>query len=218
MGDHDGHRDRLRKRYIEQGADGFEDHQLLELLLFYAVPRKDTNVLAHKLISAFGSFDAVLEADMDDLTEVPGVGEGTAALLKLVLDVNRRYLRCKGSKGKYLRSSADIVEYFRGIFYAAQGEKMYMVCLDGDNRIISCSCISDGSPDTVSVDMRKILGTVVKSRATAVVLAHNHVGREPVPSVADRASTLTVRRVLNEVGVTLLDHVIIAGEDYRFID
>ena len=218
MGVHDGHRERLKKRFSEHGLDSFTDHEALELLMFYSVSRRDTNETAHRLVKHFGSLKKALEADMFELTDIDGVGENTALLIKLVYEMGKRCMKPAAEEEHILRNSADIIIFLRALYAGETRERMHLTCLNGDNKVISCNVIADGSPDTVGVEMQRLLRVAAKTRAVSAVLSHNHVGRSCRPSAADKSSTLTVRRVLDEVGVTLLEHVIISEDDFAFLD
>lgn len=142
MGEHDGHRDRLRKRFLEQGMDVLQDDQVLELLLFYALPRRDTNDLARKLLKHFGSIAAVLEAPLQELKTVGGIGESAAVLLHLITPLARRYLLSRVSPGVVLTSTQACGEYLLPYFFGATEELVYLLCLDGRCRVLACRLCS----------------------------------------------------------------------------
>ena len=144
MGLHDGHRQRSKRRYLTLGAEGMEDHQLLELLLFYAIPRQDTNETAHRLIQRFGSLQGVLHAAPEELTSVEGVGENAAVLVRLVGDMALR-ARCSSLPQKVLNSPDRTGAYFMELLAGEKKEMLYQVCLDAKGKLLTCRCISKGS-------------------------------------------------------------------------
>ena len=213
MGIHDGHRDRMRKRFIQHGLDNFDDHNVLELLLFYALPRRDLNPLAHELLERFGSLSGVFEASMTELLAVPGLGEHAAVLLKLVPQVSRRYMMDKND-GDILDSSAKAGDFFVPRFLYEKDEVVYLACLDAKCKLISCREISRGVVNSAEVSVRRIVELALNQNASSVVIAHNHVGGLAIPSREDEVSTGHIKRALELVGITLADHVIVCGEDY----
>ena len=144
MGLHDGHRQRCKQRFLRAGAEGFDDHQLLELLLFYAIPRQDTNETAHRLIQRFGSLQGVLHAAPEELTSVEGVGENAAVLVRLVGDMALR-ARCSSLPQKVLNSPDRTGAYFMELLAGEKKEMLYQVCLDAKGKLLTCRCISKGS-------------------------------------------------------------------------
>ena len=215
-GVHDGRRERLRARFLSQGLEAFADHEVIELLLTYAIPRRDVNDLAHRLLDSFGSLHALLEATGPELMEVSGVGERTAALLRLVLDLNRRYLidRERAEEPARLGSAAAGGRLFVPYFYGVRVERVYAAFLDDDLRLLSCRLLFEGGINQASVNLRKLVETALRERATGVILAHNHPAGQAIPSVEDRECTLAIGAALNTVQIRLLDHFIISGRDY----
>lgn len=211
----EGHRDRMKQRFLDHGLDNFNDHNVLELLLFFAIPRRDTNALAHELMDRFGSLAGVFEAEPEALMTVPGVGEKAATLLHLVPEAARRYLMDKSETGTVLASSAAVGAYFIPRFINSWTEQVYMACLDAKLKVIHCSCLNAGSSAvSARVDVRTVVQTAILKNATAVVLAHNHTSGIAIPSPEDEYVTRQVEQALSLVGVTLLDHIIVAGDDF----
>lgn len=213
---HGGHRERLRKRYQTQGLDGFEDHNVLELLLCHAIPRKDVNGLAHQLIRRFGSLSAVFDAEPEELMSVDGVGERAASLIKLVIDLNRRYLIDKGqrSKGITLNETKEAGEFFLPYFYGVKEERVYVAFLDDAFRLIACRKLFEGGINYAPMSIRKLVEAAISLRATNLVIAHNHPAGQALPSVEDRDTTAALAQALQAVELRLLDHIIVAGEEY----
>ncbi len=214
MNVHQGHRQRLRDRFLRQGLDGFAEHNALELLLFYALPRKDTNELAHRLLDAFGTLDAVFSAPAESLMKVKGVGENTAALIRLVPELSRRCSIVRDGDCKALPDSTAAGRYLLPRFMNCRDEVMYMVCLDAKLAILDCREINRGDTVSVDVNVRRIVQMALEKSATYVVLAHNHTSGLALPSKEDVAATLRVRQILAQVGVTLSDHIVVAGDDF----
>ncbi len=215
-GVHDGHRERMKKRYLEQGLEGFSDDEALELLLYYAIGRLDVNPLAHRLLDRFGSFRAVLDADPAELEEVEGVGGNTALLLHLVKDLNRRYLLdIQAARRKPKLDTAEASgRFFLPYFYGLKEERIYAALLDDKLQLISCRQVAEGSISAAQVSVRKLVELAIREKATGILLAHNHPAGQAVPSLEDREATLRIHAALAAVQIRLLDHIIVAGEDY----
>lgn len=214
-GIHGGHRDRMRQRYLRHGLDALDDHEALELLLYYAIPQADVNPLAHALIERFGSFRAVLDAPVAELTAVPGIGERTALLLHLVKDLNRRYLMdAAREKQPFLTKTDEAGEYLLPLFYGLTEERVYVAFLDDRFRLLSCRQLFEGGINYAPVSIRRIVEEAIRERATGVILAHNHPAGQAIPSVEDREVTMKIRQALAAVQIGLMDHLIIAGEEY----
>ena len=213
MGLHDGHRQRRREQFLQQGLDGLAPHEVLELLLFYAIPRKDTNELAHRLIRRFGSLSAVLEAPIEELRQIEGMGENAAAFLKLVPAVNH-YARQNRCPDRIVSSVEEAGAYFQKLLSGREQELLYQMCLDGKGKVLSCHCISRGSTEAAAVSTRQVVSDALRAGASAVLLAHNHPSGIALPSEQDAAVTQLIRQALQSVDVTLIDHLIVADEDY----
>lgn len=214
MGAHDGHRKRMKDRFLREGLGGFDDHNVLELLLFYALPRKDTNLIAHRLMETFGSLDAVFEAPPEALVQVAGMGENAATLLHLVPEAARRYLIAKEARGDVLASAEEAGRYLIPRFINCREETVYLICLDAKLKVLDCRRIGAGGPTAAPISIRQIVETALMKNATAVILAHNHTSGIALPSPEDKAATLQVRDALALVGITLADHIVVAGEDF----
>lgn len=210
-GEHAKHRERMRKRFLEHGLDNFADHEVLELLLFYAVPRGDVNPLAHRLLDEFGSLANVLEAETPDLCRVEGMGEKTAAFLHLLPPMFRRYQTSK-IQGTIYDSTDKIAEYLVKYYIGRPREQLSAVLLDNQCRLIRICDIAEGSATAVKINMRKLLQCVLQYNAADVVLAHNHPRGLCNPSRADIVQTSTIWEMLKNIDVRLVDHIIIAEE------
>ncbi len=213
---HEGHRERLRQRFLNEGLDGFQDHNVLELLLFYSIPMKDTNKEAHALIDTFGSLSAVFDADYEALCEVNGIGERTASLIKLVPSLFNKYETDKLNHSEVILNSSELAAkyaapYFKGI----TEEKLYVMCLDSKCKLLSICLVSDGTVDESRVNTRKIIELAYKNKASNVILVHNHPSGVTAPSNSDINTTIGMVDLLEDVGLRLNDHIIIGhGDDF----
>ena len=214
MGIHDGHRERLKNRYLEQGLDGFNELNTLELLLFYAIPRQDTNILAHNLLEHFGSLEAVFEATVPQLMEVEGIGKNAATLISLVPQINKRCAVAGTRDIKWIRSTSDAGKYLVPRLMHERDEKAILICLDSHNRIITTTELGKGVVNEVDLNIRKVVETALKNRASSVILAHNHPDGIALPSYEDELVTRQVASALKLVNIKLKDHIIVGGDDY----
>lgn len=212
MGIHDGHRERLRQRFLECGFNGVSDHNILEMILIYAIPRRDTNDLAHVLIDRFGTLAGVLEADMDDLKSVKGLGDNAVILLKMFTQVNKRYLEEKSNYNRQLIDGVKTVaDYFAAKFLYETNESVYALFLDNKNGVIDCRLISSGIVNATDICIRQLAETSLRCGASSIILAHNHPDGNIKPSNEDIQSTGSIKKALGLVGVTLLDHVVVGN-------
>ena len=211
---HLGHREKLRQRFIrENGLDHFEDHQILELLLFYANPRGDTNPIAHALLEQFGSLKGVLEARPEMLMTVTGVKETAATLISMVVPLTRVWNRCAMAEPERIGNSREAEKYCLSILAGHRSERFYVVSLNAKCQVLGRRMISEGSLSEVSAYPRIVMETALNYNAHSVLLCHNHPGGTCAPSPEDIASTLQLQRLLNGVGILLLDHIIVANEN-----
>ena len=213
MGVHDGHRKRLKTQFLIHGED-FHDHQLLELLLCYAIPQGDVNGLAHALLDQFGSLAGVFDALPPSLTRVDGVGEHTAVLLKLIPKLAGRYSTIRSSPGDILASSRAARDYLLPYFQTGpRNEMVYLVCMDAKYKVLGCHKLGEGTVNAADITPRRVVELALAHNASAVLLAHNHVSGLALPSNAHLLTTETLARVLREVGVELADHLIFTEDD-----
>lgn len=212
MSIHSGHRERMKQRFRETGFQGFNDINALELLLFYAIPRQDTNPIAHALIKRFGSFHGVIDAPYEDLLKVPGVGENTATFIKMIPAVCKRYIQGKQKRKKAYVSMEQLEDFVVPLFSFEMEETLYMICMDSGNRITYCEAIGQGGMDYIAIDPRKILEIALDRRAVKVVLAHNHPSGIAAPSVSDVNLTKSIQDCLSLFNIELLDHFVVAEE------
>ena len=208
-----GHRNRVRERYLNTGLDTFQDYEALELLLFYAIPRKDTKCTAKNLISRFGSLPAVLDATLEELTEA-GLSPNAAILLKLVPDMNRYYAVKTDGAGQKVHSTSDAGRILCAMFRHEQTESVRLLCLNAGGKVLKLALLNEGDINAVHFSVRKIVETALSAKAVSVILAHNHPGGTLTPSREDLDATNSAKAALSTVGIQLLDHLIISGDSY----
>lgn len=214
MGIHDGHRDRMKNRFLRHGLGGFDDVTALELLLFYAMPRQDTNPLAHRLLQVFGSFSAVLDASEQELLEVEGVGENAAALLRLIPAAAQRYLMDKHPGDELMDTPSAAALYFVPRFLGETREVVYALLLNARQQPIACRELSRGVVNAAEIHARKLCEMCLALQASSVILAHNHLSGIAMPSAEDEITTEKIRNALAMLGVELSDHLVVAGAEY----
>ena len=211
---HAGHRSRMRKRFLNHGLDSFDDHTVLEFLLFYAQPRKDTNPIAHQLLNRFGSLEAVFEAKEEELRQISGLGENAIVLLKLIPQISRRYMMEKYSNDNILDRTESAGEYFKPRFMYERTEVVYIACLDTKCRVICCKEVGRGVVNYAEVSIRRIVEIALSNNAAGVIVAHNHTSGIAIPSEEDKLSTNQIKRALRLVGIELIDHIVVGGDDF----
>ncbi len=212
---HAGHRERLRNSIIHGNLSTFEDYQLLEFLLTYTIPRKDTNVLAHKLINQFGSLPNVLDSEPEYLMNVDGIGKNSAVFLSLLPRILEEYSARKIKKKSFLQNTLKTVNYCIDLLKDKVLEEIYVIMLDDSFKVINHSKIATGTTNRAYASTRRISELALKYNAHFMVLAHNHPQGEPKPSDMDDIFTKTVvmSLALNEIEVT--DHIIV-GKDSSY--
>ncbi len=211
---HEGHRKRLKERFIKNGLEGFEDHNILELLLFYSVPRSDTNEIGHKLLKRFGSLSNVFDAPFEELCKVDGVGAHSATLIKLMPELCNLYNVDKTEKVKVVSSTNSAGEYFVPRFIGKINEEVHIMLLDDKKKVIKSEVISKGTVNASAVSIRNIVSSVVNSNATGVILAHNHPGGIALPSSKDILTTKRIYHALKLMDIELCDHIVVADGDF----
>ncbi|KPL50990.1 RadC family protein [Prosthecomicrobium hirschii] len=209
-----GHRERLKARFRESGADGMPDYELLELLLFRSIPRRDVKGLAKTLVARFGSFAEVLAAPVDRLTEVPGIGEAVAADLKLVQAAAQRLVRGEVFKKPILSSWSQVIDYCRTAMAFEAREQFRILFLDKKNGLIADEVQQVGTVDHTPVYPREIIKRALELSATAVVLVHNHPSGDPTPSQADITMTRQIIDVAKPLGILVHDHIIVGRDGH----
>ncbi len=211
---HEGHRARVKEKCRKHGLESFTDVEALELLLYFAIPRADTNELAHALLKQFRDFRGVLEADLHALQSVPGIGENAATLLRLVTDLNCRYQRASSARGIQIRSSGDAGAFLLPYFAYCNEERALLLCMDPAGRVIDCHILSDGTAAAVQMSARTVADIVLRDKAARVILAHNHVSGIALPSGTDVETTAGIFRLLRMLGAELIDHIVFSEGDF----
>ena len=209
---HKGHRERLRKKFIEEGIDALNDHQVLEYILFYAIPYRDTNPLAHKLINEYGSLSAVFDAK-PQILKAAGYSDNVIGLIKLIPEISRRYHIDKTQNRSKIVETNRLCEYFEPRFIGRTNEVLYLLLLDSKSKEVFSGIISQGTVKESDVPIRKIIQLAMTYDATAAVIAHNHPGGMALPSLDDIRTTKSVTKALDVVGIELIDHIIVSDDD-----
>lgn len=211
---HASHRARLKNRFCHQGLEHFEDHNVLELLLFYAIPQRDTNPLAHRLMERYGSLSAVFDAPTEDLMQVEGVGEHTALLIKLIPSLARRYCESRFALKGELPEYERVGEYLVAHFLGQEKESVYALFYSSTMEFLEGVELFSGGLNSAAFSVRELAEHAILKKASYVILAHNHPGGVPIASAADLDVTRQVRGFLQSMEVLLLDHFIVADGKY----
>lgn len=205
---HKGHRQRVREKYEKSGSESFKDHELLELVLFHAIPYRDTNPIAHRLLDTFGSLGGVFSAKIDALCAVEGVTRNAAILLKTYPDIWRAVCMSRSRDIMFLRSINEAGRLLGSYFTEKTEERSVMLCLDSSLRVLNVSVLYEGSFNSVQISVKKVAETALSNNATAVIIAHNHPAGIAVPSSADRLTTDHIFETLKGLDILLLDHLV----------
>lgn len=207
-----GHRERLRERFLDAGQDAVSDYEMLELVLFRAIPRRDVKPLAKELIETFGSYAEVLGAPVSRLNEVTGLGEAAIAELKIVQAAAARMLKGELKKRQVLSSWSNVLDYCRGAMAFDDREQFRILFLDKRNQLIADEVQQKGTVDHTPVYPREVVKRALELSATAIILVHNHPSGDPTPSRADIVMTEAIVDVAKPLGITVHDHIIV-GKD-----
>lgn len=205
-----GHRDRLRERFLKAGAESLPDYEVLELLLFGVIPRRDTKPIAKALLAKFGSFDEVLAASPDALMQVDGIKESAASMLKAVQASIQLALQTRVRQADVISSWSDLLAYCTSRMAHEPAEQFRLIYLDRKNKIITDEAQQRGTVDHTPVYPREVVKRALELNASALVLVHNHPSGDPKPSRADVEMTKKVKEAAAAVGITLHDHVIVS--------
>ncbi len=214
MNIHEGHRERLKSGFSQHGLESFDDLNALELLLFYAIPRNDTNPVAHRLMERFGSLAAVFDASERELMEVDGVGRSTAILIRLLPQILKKSVVSQTEEIKQIRNSADAGRFLSPRFIGEKDEAVYVLFLDSKKCVIRCCEMGRGVVNGADVSVRRIVEAALKDKVSSVIVAHNHPDGIALPSKEDDYFTKRLYSSLNLIGIRLEDHLIFAGDEY----
>lgn len=211
---HEEHRKRIKERFLKDGIENMADHEVLELLLFYSIPRKDTNPIAHNLVEKFGSLNKILEAKPEELVQTEGIGEVSAALITLVFQMAKRYIRdAAKDENLYYEGAHSVKALLESKYLGSKEESVYMISLDAAGRILNINKIAQGGFVSASLDKRLILETAFRNKASAVVIVHNHLNGISAPSRDDVIATKAVLSCFYGLGIRLVDHLIYTDKE-----
>ncbi len=211
---HKGHRERMRNRFLTEGEAGFADHELLELLLFYAVPRGDVNPLAHRILAEFGTLTMLLESDAVEIARRCNIKESTALLLTLQMAFFKRLQKEKWKDKTTIDSVSKASAYAMDLLSHYTYERFYIMCLDTQKRLIHTCLIAEGTLHQAVVQPRKIVEEALKYKASSVILLHNHPSGSVMPSFSDVCLTTNIQKILCAIDIDVVDHIIVADDAY----
>lgn len=211
--EHSGHRSRMRERFLHTHFDGFEAHQILEMILFYVYPRTDTNPLAHRLLEKFGSIAAIFDSPVDALVDA-GLTKNAATFLVMLPDISRVYLDDRNNNDSKIIDFERLGDYFAPKFIGRDEEVMILLLADAKGKEVYCGVVSKGSFHASEAPVRKIVDLAMRYNAATAVIAHNHPSGVALPSKADLSATKAVSQALDLVGVMLYDHIIVSDDDF----
>ena len=215
---HKDHRFRMRDKYLKNGFDGFPDHEKLEFLLFFAIPRVNTNPIAHLLLKKFGTFAGVLDAPESELLKVDGIGENSVMFLKLLPQVASYYINSSRDKEKRFDKFKDICDFLVSKYIGVTDEQIYLICLDDKNNILYDGVVQTGSVNNVEIDTRRIVEIALSNKTSNVIIAHNHPTGVCKPSFNDIRSTARLESILKELSINLIAHVLVAEGKYCIVE
>jgi len=213
-GDHAGHRARLRERFIKTGGQGLADYEVIELLLTFAVPRRDTKPIAKELFRRFKNIQSIMEAPLEELTKVTGVGENAAFLIKFFLEAPAYYLRERIKKREYLHSAGEVLEYLQVSMMSLKHEVFRVIFLNAKNEIITTENLHEGTLNHALVYPRKIIEKALHFNASGLIFVHNHPSGHAKPSPQDHEITRNLVFAARMMDIEVFDHIIIGHGDY----
>ncbi len=214
MNEHADHRQRMKDRFLENGLDIFDEHQVIELLLFFGIPRRDTNVIAHRLIKRFGSLRDVLDAPYEELLTVDGIGEHAATLIKLSAELSRRYLLSESLDTERFDTVDKLGKFLINLFLGKRNEEVYLLTFNGKMEMLSCDKLADGLSNLVSFSVKPLIESAILTHASGIVLAHNHPGGIASPSGSDISLTDQLMYMCDQISIPLIEHFVVAGNSY----
>jgi DNA repair protein RadC len=204
----------MKERYLQEGLDAFADHEIIELLLFYCIPQRDTNALAHRMIKEFGTFHDLVEADPRDIARRCKVSLNTALLISLAAPLSRRYLKQKWGSRPLINSSSKAGDYAIALFAGRVYECFFVICLDSQNHVNHAALVHEGTINEAPVYPRIIVETALRHKANSIILAHNHPGGSLRASNADIEVTRKICQAMKPISIQVVDHIIVAGDRY----
>lgn len=204
--------DQLKNRFLKHNPDGLTDTELLELLLCFTSENPDT--LAKKVHEQYPTFAQLMEADVEDLSKIKGLNSDGVLLLRLVPEMHRRYFLSRSHVEDRLKDSHDFGHYLLPYYYGARDEMVYLLLLDSIGKVINCRMVGHGSVNSANVPVRRLVQDALVANASGVVIAHNHPNGVAVPSPEDVSTTVFLRDTLDALGIVLVDHIVIADDDF----
>ena len=210
---HTGHRERMKAEFLARGLEGWPDHRVLELLLFYTIPQGDVNDLAHELVERFGSLAGGLAASVAVWKTGTGGGDHTAVFLRMLPAVLGRYQGARTRLSAIINSPEEAYAWLEPYFFGARNEMVYVLCRDGKRQVLGVRKVAEGSIELAEVNTRRIAEEAIGLRAAQIYVAHNHVSNLAIPSQADWLTTDTLRGALRPIGIELIDHLVFVDGD-----
>ena len=213
---HSGHRARMKARFLQSGIENFDEHNVVELLLFFGIPYKDTNEIAHRLITRFGSLAGILDAEAEELLSIEGVGENATVLLKLLPEICKLYVQQKSElgEGEIYDNVDKLGRMLTARYLGVERETVLLTLLDNSMKIISVETIYQGSVNSVQLSVRDLVEVALKKKAAMVVLSHNHPSGVAVPSLDDLETSSRLAELFDSIGTPLLEHILVAQNSY----
>ncbi len=211
---HHKHRQRVFCEIEQAGLDVLPEHKVLEYLLFFCIPRKDTNEIAHALINKFGNFAAVLEASESDLQTVDGIGPAAARFLHALPGLMQYYAVNKAKENNSFEFTEERVKYILPLFRSKKKETFYMLIFNARGKMVKSMILEEGTAQSVNVDVKKVASLAMQAGAASVILAHNHPGGVALPSQNDITATANIMRALGVLQISVRDHIIVSGEEF----
>ncbi len=214
-GIHDEHRKRVRAEILKNGiGEGVPLHKILEYLLFYSIPRKDTNETAHNLKNRFGSLSGILEADAYELKEVDGIGDNTVVLFRLIAEITKRYYLEKGPSHKSFRNTNELFNHLKAKYMGYKKEMFSVLSFNSSGELLALDFLGAGDVASVGISARMVVEKAIKNNAVCIMIAHNHPSGNALPSKEDIRTTELISNAMKTVGIPLMDHIIICNDDY----
>ena len=218
---HSGHRARMKERFLKSGIRGFASHEILELLMFYSIPRKNTNEIAHDLISTFGSIRSVFAASPDELRKIKGISDNAIIHIKFIAELIQHIISDEivSARGRSYREEKELIKILSALYYVTNSETLHAILFDDDMHLLECVHLSTGTQRYASISPKALIKTAYDRNATQIVLVHNHINDSEVPSSDDIETTHRLKAMLEVAEITLLEHYLVCGSKiYRIMD
>ena len=211
---HENHRQRMRERFSRTGGEGMQDHEMLEMLLYYSIPRKNTNEIAHNLIKRFGSIAGVFEASEDQLLMVDGISHNSVTLIKMMIPLFHEYKK-QSKSGKRLTTAEECGHFLCDYYSGIMKERVTVRCIDASCKVLAFETVCEGDTGNCLLNCRRLVEIVLKYPLTsAVIIAHNHPGGLALPSREDINATNEMIKTMRSMNINIVDHIIVAGDEY----